>query len=120
MSALLIAYLYLQAKSTKLNISAGLADNILCIGSFERFFFSSFFLNDYILYDNYSVVLHIILPNLQLIFFVICSVVKSFKKVLICRLIMGSIVVYRTNIISNILNKLAYNIERKIIKNWLI
>ena len=60
------------------------------------------------------------LSNLQVVFFFICPIVKCFKKVFICRLTIGSIVVYHTTIIPNILNKMANYIELKIVKSWLI
>ncbi len=62
---------------------------------------------------------HIMLPNLRLVLFFICLVMKSFKKVLMHRLVMGSIVVYYTTIILNILNKLADCIKLRVVKDWL-
>ena len=63
---------------------------------------------------------HVILPNLQLILFFIYFVIKSFKKVFICCLAIGSIIVYHTIIISNILNKVADCIELKVVEAWSI
>ena len=60
--------------------------------------------------------LHVILPNLQLVFFFVCLIIESFKKILIRRLAIGSIVVYCTIIILNILNKTADCIELRVIK----
>ena len=59
---------------------------------------------------------YVILPNLQVVFLSICSVVECFKKVFMRRLAMGSIVVYRTTIILNIFNKVANCIEFRLVK----
>ena len=64
--------------------------------------------------------LHIMLPNLQLILFCVCFVIENFKKVLICRLAIDSIIVYHTIIISNTLNKVTDCIELRVVKGWLI
>ena len=62
---------------------------------------------------------HVMLPNLQLVLFFVCSVVKSFKKILMRRLAMGSIVVYYTTIIPNRVNKVVDCMELKVVKGWL-
>ena len=62
---------------------------------------------------------HIILLNLQLELFFIYFIVKSFKKVLIYCLTMGSIIVYCTTIILNILNKVADCMELRVVEDWL-
>ena len=62
---------------------------------------------------------HVMLPNLQLVLFFVCSVVESFKKVLMRRLAMGSIVVYCTTIIPNKLNKVADCMKLRVVKDWL-
>ncbi len=62
---------------------------------------------------------YVILPNLQIVHFFVCPIIESFKKILICRLAMSSIVVYCTIIIPNILNKMADCIELRIVKSWL-
>ena len=56
------------------------------------------------------------LPDLQVILFFVCLVVKSFKKVLMRCLAISSIVVYCTIIIPNILNKVVDYMELKVIK----
>ena len=61
---------------------------------------------------------YVILPNLQVVFF-FCPVIESFKKIFICRLTMGSIVVYYTTIIPNTLDKVFHYIELGVIKGWL-
>ena len=63
------------------------------------FFFLDFFENNYIFYCNYIGIAHIILPNLHVILIFICLIIENFKKVLIRRLAIGSIVVYCTSII---------------------
>lgn len=59
--------------------------------------------------------LHIILPNLQLVFFFVYTNIKSFKKVFIYCITISSIIVYHTTIIINILNKVADYIKFKIV-----
>ena len=60
--------------------------------------------------------LHVMLPNVRLVLFFVCFVIESFKKVLMRRLAMGSIVVYRITIIPNRLSKVADCIELRIVK----
>lgn len=48
--------------------------------------------------------------------FLVCLIVESFKKVLICHLVIGSIVVYRIPIIPNILNKVVNYVELRVVK----
>ena len=59
------------------------------------------------------------LSNLRVILFFICPIIERFKKILMCRLAMGSIVVYYTTIILNILNKVANYMKLRIVKSWL-
>lgn len=61
--------------------------------------------------------MYIILPNLQIVFFVIYSIVKRFKKIFICRLIIGNIIVYYITIFPNTLNKAAYCMKLKVVKD---
>ena len=63
---------------------------------------------------------HVMLPNLQLVFFFVCFIIKNFKKALMRHLAMGSIVVYSTTIISNILNKMVDCMELRVVESWLI
>ena len=60
--------------------------------------------------------MYIILPNLQVVFFIIYFVIKSFEKVFMRRLAMSCIIVYCTSIIPNILDKKANCIELGIVK----
>lgn len=60
---------------------------------------------------------HNMLPNLRLVLFVVRSVIERFKKILMCRLAIGSIVVNRTTIIPNTLNKLADCMELGVVKD---
>ncbi len=62
--------------------------------------------------------LHVMLPNLRLVLFFVRPIIESFKKVLMGRLAMGSIVVYRTTIIPNTLNKVADCMELRVVKGW--
>ena len=62
---------------------------------------------------------YVMLPNLQVVLFFVCPVVESFKKVFMRRLAMGSIVVYRTTIIPNTLDKVANCMEFRVVKDWL-
>ncbi len=62
--------------------------------------------------------LHVMLPNLQLVLFGVRPIVESFKNVLMGRLAMGSIVVYRTSIFPNTLNKVADCTKLKVVKVW--
>lgn len=55
--------------------------------------------------------MYIILINLQVILLFVCTVVKSFEKVFIYLLAMVYIIVYRTTIIPNVLDKVAHSIE---------
>ena len=61
---------------------------------------------------------YIMLVNLQVVLFFVCPIVENFKKVFICRLTMSNIVVYRTTIIPNTLNKVANCIEVRVVKGW--
>ena len=61
---------------------------------------------------------YIILPNLQVVFFFVCPVIESFKKVFIYHLAINSIVVYRTTIIPNTLDKVANYMKFKVVKGW--
>lgn len=87
---------------------------------FSQFFFFSFFQNNYIFHYNYIDILHVMLPNLQLKFFFIFFVIENFKRILICRFVIGNIIVYRIIIILNILNKIVVCIELRVVKNFLI
>ena len=56
------------------------------------------------------------LPNLQVVFFLIYLVIESFKKVFMRYLTMGSIIVYCTIIIPNTLDKVADCMELRVVK----
>ena len=60
---------------------------------------------------------YVILPNLQVVFFFICPIIESFKKLFIYRFTMDNIVVYRTTIIANILDKVVDYMKLKIVKS---
>lgn len=61
--------------------------------------------------------LYIMLPNLQLILFFVCFIVKNLKKILIRHLAIGIIMVYYTIINLNILNKIVDYIKFKKVKD---
>ncbi len=61
---------------------------------------------------------YIMLSNLRVVLLFVRPIVECFKKVFMRRLTMSSIVVYRTTIISNTLNKVANCIELRIVKGW--
>ncbi len=61
---------------------------------------------------------HIMLPNLRLVLFFIRPIIESFKKVLMGRLAMGSIIVYHTTIILNLLNTVADCMKLRVVKDW--
>ena len=61
---------------------------------------------------------YVILPDLQVVLFFVCLFIKNFKKVFMRRLTMGSIIVYCTTIIPNILNKVANYMELRIVESW--
>ena len=65
-------------------------------------------------------IVYIMLSNLQVILFLICLIVKSFKKVFMHHLAISNIVVYHIIIILNILFRLANCIKLRVIKSWLI
>ena len=59
---------------------------------------------------------YIMLPNLQVVLFLVYFVIEIFKKVLIRCLAINNIVVYRTTIISNTLDKVTNCMELRIVK----
>ncbi len=61
---------------------------------------------------------YVMLSNLQVVLLFVCPIVERFKKVLMRRLAMSSIVVYRTTIILNTLNKGADCMELRVVKGW--
>ena len=61
---------------------------------------------------------HVMLPNVRFVLFFVCPIVESFKKILMRRLVIRSIVVYRTTIIPNALNKVADCMELGVVKEW--
>lgn len=60
------------------------------------------------------------MPNFRIIFFFICLVIKRFKKIFMSWLAVNYILVYRTIIILNALDKMANCMKLKIVKDWLI
>ena len=62
---------------------------------------------------------YVILSNLRVVLFFVYFIVKNSKNVFICRLAISNIVVYRTIIILNILNKVVNYIKLRVVKDWL-
>ena len=62
--------------------------------------------------------MYVILLNLQVVLLFIYLIVEHFKKVFKRRFAIGNIVVYRTIIISNTLNKVFNTIKLSIVKGW--
>ena len=60
------------------------------------------------------------LPNLQLVLFFVYLIIESFKKILMCRFAMDSIVIDCTTVISNTLNKVADCMELRVVEDWSI
>ena len=116
---LLITYLYLEKRLISLNFKATSAKAVLSVVSSYNFFFSCFFSNKGIFQCNYVSKVHSMLLNLQFVFFFVCLVVESFKKVLMRHLGIRSIEIYYTTIISNIVKKLVNYIEFRVVKDWL-
>ena len=86
----------------------------------QLFFFLGFFQNNYIFYCNCIDMLYVMVSNLQLILFFVCSILESFKKILMRCLTMSSIIVYYTTIILIILNKVVNYIKLKVVKDYVI
>ncbi len=61
---------------------------------------------------------YVMLSNLRIVLLFVYPIVERFKKVFIRRLAIGSIVVYRTTIIPNTLNKVADCMELRVVKVW--
>ncbi len=62
---------------------------------------------------------YIMLPDLQVILFFVYPIVESFEKIFIHRLTVDCIIIYRTTIIPNALDKVANCMEFKVVKSWL-
>ena len=62
---------------------------------------------------------YVMLSNLRVVLFFVCPIVEHFKKVFMRHFAMGNILVYRTTIIPNTLNKVANCIKLRIVKDWL-
>lgn len=64
--------------------------------------------------------MYVIQSNLQVVLFFVCFIVKSYEKIFLYHLDIGCIIVYCTTIISNILDKVAHDMELWIVKSWSI
>ena len=65
---------------------------------------------------------HIMLPNLQVIFFFVYFIIESFDKIFMCRFIMSYVVIYHTTIILNALDKVVNCMEFRVVEGlsiWL-
>ena len=63
---------------------------------------------------------YVMLPDLQIVLFFVCPIVKRFEKVFMRRLAMNYVIIYCTTIISNALDKVANCIEFRVVEGWLI
>ena len=61
---------------------------------------------------------YVMLPDLRVILFFVYPIIESFEKVFICCLAVGYIIIYRTTIILNALDKITNCIELKIVESW--
>lgn len=119
MSTFMIAHIYLSTWLIRLDTRITSTSIIVSIIPSKSFFFD-FFQNNYIFYCNFIGMWHVILLNLQLIFFFIFLIIEIFKKGLICHLVMDNIVVYCTTIIPNIRNKVVNYMKLWVVKSWSI
>ncbi len=62
---------------------------------------------------------YIMLPDLQVVLFFVCPIIKSFKNVFMRCLVISYVIIYRTTIIPNIQDKVANYIESKVVEGWL-
>ena len=62
---------------------------------------------------------YIMLLNLRYVLFFVYPIIERLKKIFMRCFTMGSIVIYRTIIMPNTLNKVTHCIELKIVKSWL-
>ena len=56
------------------------------------------------------------LPDLQIVFLFICPIIESFEKLLIYCLAVGCVIIYRTAIIPNVLNKVTKYMEFRVVE----
>ena len=60
------------------------------------------------------------LPDLQVIFFIVNLIVKSLEEIFICYLALGYIIIYYTIRISNTLEKVTSCMKFRAVEGWLI
>ena len=60
---------------------------------------------------------YIMLPDLQVVLFFVCPIIESLEKIFMCCLAVGCVIIYRTAIIPNALDKLANCIEFKVVES---
>ncbi len=59
---------------------------------------------------------YFILLDLQVVLFFVCLIVESFEKVFMRCLAVGCVIIYRTIIIPNVLDKVANCMEFRVVK----
>ncbi len=60
------------------------------------------------------------LLDLRVVLFFVCTIVESFEKVFMRRPTVGCVIIYRTTIIPNALDKMANYIEFRVVEGWSI
>ncbi len=63
---------------------------------------------------------YIMLPDLQVVLFFVFPIVESFEKIFMQRLAVGCVIIYRTTIILNTLDKVANYMEFRVVEGWSI
>lgn len=113
--ASVITYIYLLARLTELNARAIFFGMVVSAISSNNFSFFPFFRDHYIFHYNWIGMAHVMPSYLRVVLFFVCSVVESFKKILMHRLIIGSIIVYHITIIPHTPNKMTDSIKLEIV-----
>ncbi len=60
------------------------------------------------------------LPDLRVELFFVCPIVESFEKIFMRHLAVGYVIIYRTTIIPNALDKVANCMEFRVVEGWSI
>ena len=61
---------------------------------------------------------YVLPPDLQVVHFFICPIIENFEKVFMRSFAVGYILIYRNIIISNAIDKMAINLEFKVVEGW--
>ncbi len=62
---------------------------------------------------------YVMVSDLQVVLFFVCFIIKNFENIFIRHLVVGYIIIYRTTIIPNTLDKEANYMEFRIVEDWL-